>query len=305
MSPMRYGDDFARYKPRCDVLFDAHASAPDGQPVPALAVRARVATMCKQIKVQGPRIWKKGLASYSASSPSRFTTIPLHYGFAFGGTHTYVDRDGKAFTDTFVANPVGTGWSGPNTSDAARSLPLPCLEDFDDPVCSSTADHRPVALSPIPRQWPQRMVYAGTYEEGWRSGQFPLPPEDFDERFHQCAPQDQQIDHPKGGEEVELIHLLADRPALRFYLPDLQSSVRVLRTDYSVENLPAVVDTLFFETQANRFSAVWRASTPIRSRLQEFDTIAVGPVDPKWWQAKVQGIEGECAGCMQTREYQP
>lgn len=302
VSPLRYGDDFARYKPRCDVLFDAHACAPGGHPVTALAVRARVGTMCKEIKVQGPRTWRKGLATCHASSPSTFTAIPLHYGFAFGGTHPYVDRKGQTLTDTFLDNPVGAGWSGPHTQDAALSTPLPCLEDFDDPISSSVARHRPVALSPIPRQSPQRIVYAGTYDEAWRTSQFPLPPQDFDEHFHQCAPQDQQIEHPRGGEEVELIHLLADRPALHFYLPDLRSTVRVLRTDYSVESLPAVVDTLFFETQANRFSAVWRASTPIRRRLQEFDTIAVGPVDPSWWQAKSLGIEGECAGCRQTAE---
>jgi len=31
-SAMRYGDDFARFKPRCDVIFDSVAYAPDNRP---------------------------------------------------------------------------------------------------------------------------------------------------------------------------------------------------------------------------------------------------------------------------------
>ncbi len=297
LSPLRYGDDFARYKPRCDVIFDACARAPDGQPVTALAVRVQVGAMIKQIKVQGPRSWKKRLGAYDASPPAPFTQLPLHYGLAFGGTHPYADREGRKLADTFLDNPEGIGWAGPHTPDAAADAPAPCLEDFDDPVLHPTGRHRALALSAIPRHWPQRIAHAGTYDETWHATQCPFLPEDFDERYYQCAPPDQQIDYPQGGEEVELIHLLADQPGLRFRLPDLRNTVRVLRTDYSVENLPAVVDTLFFETEAARFSAVWRTSTPIRRRIQEFDTIAVGPVDPGWWQAKTLGIEGGCAGC--------
>ncbi|WP_230675146.1 hypothetical protein [Ralstonia solanacearum] len=74
---------------------------------------------------------------------------------------------------------------------------------------------------------------------------------------------------------------------------------RVLRKDYSTEMPEAVVDTLYFEPDAGRFSAVWRASVPIRRRLHEFDTVAIGPIDPAWWEAKQTGQAGGCEGCSE------
>lgn len=74
--------------------------------------------------------------------------------------------------------------------------------------------------------------------------------------------------------------------------------VRILRKDYSTETLDALADTLFFETQEQRFSVVWRASIPIRRRIQEFEVIAVGAVDLQWWQDRSLGFDTEgCMGC--------
>ena len=71
--------------------------------------------------------------------------------------------------------------------------------------------------------------------------------------------------------------------------------MRVLRSDYSQAAPEAVLDTLFFETEQQRFSAGWRASVEVRRRVGEFKTIAVGPVDPLWWQQQLGG--GSCRGC--------
>jgi hypothetical protein len=119
-------------------------------------------------------------------------------------------------------------------------------------------------------------------------------PADFDERFHQVAPEDQQMPYPTGGETVHLMHLLPDRPALAFALPRLDMQVRVLRADYRQEAPVAVVDTLFFEPDQRRFSVVWRASVRQQRGIQEFREVAVGPIDPVWWR---QRVAGGCAGC--------
>lgn len=63
-----------------------------------------------------------------------------------------------------------------------------------------------------------------------------------------------------------------------------------------------MADTLFFETQANRFSVVWRASVPIRRRIQEFHTITIGPVNEQWWARRQVGVDASCAGCGQDEE---
>lgn len=299
-SPMLYGDDFARFKPRCDVLFSACARSPGGQPVQSLRAGVQVGAMIKQIRVHGPRRWFREGGRMRLGEAQPFTVLPLHYGAAFGGRSFY-RQDGESGVETFLENPVGVGWIGKRSEGHVSGSLAPSLEAPDEPVTRPDGAYRPVALSAIGRHWPQRLAYAGTYDEAWRRDVFPFLPEDFDDRFNQCAPVDQQLDYPLGGEPVRLVNLLEGVPDLQFQLPPLAGlSVQVLRTDYSTEALGSVVDTLYFETEAQRFSAVWRASTPIRRRIQEFDLIAVGPVDPAWWNAKILGLDASCSGCGGT-----
>lgn len=296
-SALRYGDDFARFKPRCDVLFDARAHAPGGRPVDALGVSIQVGGLEKRLKVLGPRTWQRRSGRFTLSDPQPFVSQPLHYGLAFGGSLPYLEK-GQRRADTYLPNPVGCGWAGPHTLEGLVGAPAPQLEAFDDPILRPSGHHRPMALSGIGRNHQDRSRHAGTYDARWREEVFPFLPEDFDERYHQCAPTDQQMDYPTGGEPVRLVHLLAQRPEVRFRLPELDMlQVRILRKDYSQEQPPARVDTLFFETEAGRFSAVWRASTPIRRRIQEFDTIAVGPVDDARWRDGCGGGGSGCTGC--------
>lgn len=126
---------------------------------------------------------------------------------------------------------------------------------------------------------------------------FPFLPDDFDEQFNQCAQKDQQMAYPVGGEQVVLHNMMAGCPDVRFKLPKLDGlKLRILRADYSTEEPMIVPDTLYFETDEQRFSVVWRASVPVRRRLQEFTTVAVGPVSAQWWRDKSLGL-GSCAGC--------
>ncbi|MDQ1812406.1 DUF2169 domain-containing protein [Massilia sp. CCM 9210] len=306
-SPMKYGSDLVRYKPRCDILFDAQAHAPAGAPVTELVAGFKVGTLQKGVKVIGPRKWRVRLGMASLTRPDPFVSMPLHYGFAFGGTRTYQKGSGdkvQTLTETLAGNPVGQGWVGPKTGAELHDLPAPSLEALSDPVRSPTGKHRPAAFSAVARQWPVRRQYAGTYDAHWQQHTFPFLPEDFDEQFHQCAPADQQIPYPKGGEEVVLLNLMAGHEIVRFKLPALDKlQIRVLRKDYSVATPVPVVDTLYFEPDSERFTAVWRASVPVLRRIQEFDTVAIGPIDLQWWSNKILGVDGNgCIGCDSRKE---
>jgi hypothetical protein len=301
-SAMRYGGDFARFKPRCDVLFNAQAHAPNGKEVRELAVAFKVGDLKKGLKVFGPRTWRKRLGLYATSTPEPFVSMPLHYGLAFGGTRTYTQGRGdnaQTLSEAFLSNPAGIGWAGPKTSGELHGEPAPSLEGLSDTISSPTGKHTACAFSAVARHWQPRSEYTGTYDDKWLHNVSPFLPEDFDEQYHQCAPQDQQIAYPQGGEEVVLRNLMAGRDVVRFKLPLLDSmQVRVLRTDYSTASPKVVVDTLYFEPDQERFSAVWRASLPIQRRIQEIDTVAIGPIDVDWWQNKILGLDGEgCAGC--------
>jgi hypothetical protein len=303
-SALRYAADMAaRFKPQCDILFDACAHSPDGQPVPYLGVQAQVGHWKKQIKVWGQRTWKKTLLGFEPSKPKPFVSMPLHTGLAFGASRPYVKNiDGKqvSLTEAFDANPIGVGWAGPQTIGQMDDQPMPCLEDIKDPIQKPDGRHHPIGFNAISANVPERSQYAGTYDEVWRRDVFPFLPEDFDERFFQCAPFDQRVNYPQGGEEVQLINICKGQSHVKFKLPPLNDlQVRVLRKDYSVDTPEVHADTLFFETEAGRFSVVWRASVPIYKHLDEMDTIAVGPVDPEWWEAKSLGLLANkgCKGC--------
>ncbi|MDQ1833213.1 MULTISPECIES: DUF2169 family type VI secretion system accessory protein [Massilia] len=298
-SAILYGADTPRFKPRCDVLFNANAHAPDGVPVKELAVVWQVGPLRKGLKAHGKRHWKKRLGLVSLSDAEPFLRMPLHFGMAFGGSRIYKKGWGgnaRVLTEAQLANPAGIGWYGAHADEDVDGLPAPCLEALNEPVRKPDGKQKPVAFSAIARHWQPRPGFAGTYDEQWQRDVFPFLPEDFDEQFNQCAPADQQMEYPTGGEQVILRNMMAGRPDVRFKLPRLDNvSVRILRTDYTGDELLAPADTVYFEPDAGRFSVVWRASFPVRRRIQEFATVAVGPLSAAFWEQKALG-EG-CAGC--------
>lgn len=304
LSPMRYGADMARFKPRCDVLFDARAHAPDGQSVTQLLAGFEIGEaghssyLRKLLRVHGPRRWQQvaaGLGGYRVGNTEAFTSTPLHHGLAFGGSRNF-ERRGQPLCEAHLYNPVGLGWAGQQTLTQLHNQPAPQLEHPEEPVMQPDAKRQPHALSAVGRHWMPRRRWAGTYDEAWRREVFPLLPADFDEQFHQCAPLDQQMPYLHGGEAVRLINLLPQQPDLRFKLPALRPLVRVLRSNHAQEAPLSNWDTLYFETEQRRFSAVWRASVVLKRSIQDVKEVAVGPVDPIWWRDRVLGKPG-CAGC--------
>ena len=139
--------------------------------------------------------------------------------------------------------------------------------------------------------------YSGTYDAKWKRDVFPFLPEDFDERYNQAAPEDQQIPYPQGGEQVTLMNMMRGRREVSFKLPKLNNMpVRVLLTNYTAKQVQAVADTLYFEPDEERFSVVWRASVPVKRGTKEVKAIAIAGVCKNWWEAKIKGAAG-CTNC--------
>ncbi len=288
-----YEADTALRKQRCDVILDATAHAPGGRAVAELDASVRVGSITKQMLVVGDRAWKKGVFGASATKPKPFTSMPLHYGRAFGGAPK--SRANGMF-DVYLQNPVGVGYCPDARADAVEDMPLPNIEDHVARITAPNANVKPMALGPIGRHWDPRRVLAGTYDARWREETFPLLPDDFDEAFMQCAPADQQIDFPQGGEAVVLHNLVAERPIVTFELPKPELVIKILTTSHHAEELAPVVDTLFIEPDARIFTMVYRASIPLdRKGVLALKILAAGAVCKKWWESKVFGTE-DC-GC--------
>jgi hypothetical protein len=297
-SALRYGSDFARFKPLCDVLFDACAHSPTGKPVRKMDVQVQVGAMQKQVRVHGPRQWQRLLGVTVMDDAQPFTQMPLHHGLAYGGTRWYEKGllHKQRLCESHLQNPTGLGFAGRHTTGQMHNQPAPSLEHPKKPVRKPNGGYAPVALSAIARHWSPRRELAGTYDEAWQRDVFPFLPKDFDERFNQVAPVDQQIPYPTGGEPVSLTGVLARHAQLRFVLPALtQVAVQVLDSDDLVHELQPCVDTLLFEPDAGRFSAVWRTALALRRNIGEVQGVAVGPRTTLPWGSGPKG--GGCAGC--------
>jgi hypothetical protein len=145
-----------------------------------------------------------------------------------------------------------------------------------------------MALGPIGRAWQPRVRLAGTYDQNWIDNVFPFLPADFDELYYQAAPLEQQMDYPRGGEEVVLRNLTPEGYA-SFTLPRLNMPV-VFYPRYG-ENIEkaAVIDTIVIEPDLDRLTITWRTSLPLRKNLFEIQQVLVGEMSRGWHRARELG----------------
>ena len=128
--------------------------------------------------------------------------------------------------------------------------------------------YTPMALGPLGRGWPQRARFAGTYYQQWLDDVFPFLPKDFDERYYQAAPEDQQVPLPKAPMEVVLNGFTADG-VRQFMLPHFEAPVHVFPKRGDREEHVATLDTIVFEPDLERFTMSWRVARPLKKSMHE------------------------------------
>ncbi len=275
--------DFAPRKHRCDVLLTGHARAPAGAQVTRLRAELRVGPMAKTFDVVGDRVWQASLTGITASAPRHFTELPVSYDRAFGGADRHSEDETEH--DAYLPNPVGRGWHKHLKNAWVDGTPLPNIETIGEGVSFPTDKRRPVALGPLGRSWPQRARYAGTYDDAWLADVFPFLPADFDERYYQAAPEDQQVPVPKAPMDVVLTGFTADGPR-QFALPHFEAPVHVFPKRGEREDFTARLDTIAFDTDAETFTMSWRVARPLRRGLHEIAQVVAGVRGREWWQQR-------------------
>lgn len=287
LSAPRQEMDFAPAKRFCDVLVCGKAYAPGGRPVTQLTAGIRVGRMSKAFSVLGPRHWQPGLLGVSPSSPQPFTEQRITYDQAYGGSHPTVNA--PHLRDCYLDNPSGCGWY-PRGMDSAHIVgrPMPNTEEVGKPIDSHSGTFRPMALGPIGRSWPQRARFAGTYDDAWLADCFPFLPGDFDTRYFQAAPEDQQIDHLRGGEDVLLLNLTAQEHA-GFRIPEMEVPVTFFLKKGGHQTVSAVIDTLLIDTDSGQVQLTWRVSRVLRRNVFEIAQVLVGTMPTGWWRARALG----------------
>ena len=256
LSSIKLAADVSLAKPSTDVLLIGSAWAPNGRAVSEMMVALQVGGFQHVARVFGDRVWRASGVGYAMTAARPFTSMPLTWERAFGGRE---ETRGGPTEDP--RNPVGVGFRSPDGIHSPDLAQVPNVEDPARPMSSWTDRPVPVGFAPLGAHWMPRRLYAGTYDEQWQSERAPYLPTDFDSRFLQLAPP--PLISPAylvGGEPVAL-HGFSPLGALVFPLPTVDLAVEFV-LGASPERRPAYLDTVTFESDAERFSMVWRATYP-------------------------------------------
>lgn len=259
-SSLKHDTDLVVAKPTTDIVVVGQAYAPRGEPVSEVDVGLALDSidLHKTLRVIGDRRWVRRGEELVLTDPELFETMPITYERAFGGVEagsTEGEEDQKRSLEP--SNPIGRGFA----SDPSR------LEGCLAPNVVDPRDESiPAGFGPIPRDWEPRSTLAGTYDENWRKNRMPILPEDFDPRFFQCAPEDQQPEaHLEGGEQVALKNLTPGGK-LSFELPRVHLTfVSDFGTEV-VEREPRL-HTVIIEPDEARLQLVWHDRLDCARRL--------------------------------------
>lgn len=257
-SSVRFEADLVLTKVRTDVLLVGHAHAPPGHTATELDVGFRVGPVQKVLRVTGNRVW----GPLGSSSYEPFRTMPLVYERAFGGVDR---RSANPERDWDWRNPVGTGFA--ISRENVTGLSLPNIEYPGEPVKSWSDRPRPAGFGPIAAHWQSRARFAGTYDDAWLAQRQPLLPDDFDDRFFQCAPEDQQAPgFLRGGEAVVLRRLTPDGER-RCELPEMALEFETQFFDgRRVVHDPPALHSVIIDTDRPSLSLVWHSALRCHGR---------------------------------------
>ena len=160
----------------------------------------------------------------------------------------------------------------------------PQIEQPELPFDGTERDYPTLGLGPIARWWQTRQALAGTHDEAWKATQWPKSPTDHDYRYWNCAPEDQQIPYPQGGEEIVLANLtppLAGHPGpVRFALPQQDMSLLARLQAGPMLLLPMAIDTVVIDLQAATLAVVRRVLVPSDLDVRQFELGTWSAQDP-------------------------
>ena len=271
-SSLLYDSDLILNKPTTDVILQGHAHSEDW--VTQIDVTMRIANFSKTLRIFGNRYWDKGVFGLKVSEIEPFKKMPLVYEKAFGGIDQLSDNPKKH--DWEPRNPVGTGFAV--EAEHLIYQQLPNIEDPKKLISSWKHRPQPKGFGPVRSDWSPRVKFAGTYDEQWEKERFPLLPEDFNDRFYQCAPEDQQT--PKylmGGETVEL-HNLSPNGLIRFNLPQVTLNFNTKLAGQMTAH-QGNLHTVILEPDVPRVIMVWHTQLPCHGKKLKLEWTDIGLED--------------------------
>ena len=258
--------DLQVYKPQGEIILQGTCYAPKQKPVPLCSASIQVATVNKTLHVIGKRTWKVGIMPGVAvsSDPEPFVAMPLDYKHAFGGPQPPVE--GK---QGYPPNPAGIGYFThlPEPGDPPQELPN--VEAPSSRIATWNDRPMPAGFGPLNPFWSQRIKKAGTYDRNYRRESWPFFPKDFDWRYFNAAPDDQQLSgFFSGDEQIDLKNLHPKHEQLVFNLPGERIRIFVVlettdrkdpqKKEQQLVEVAAPLDTVTVFPDGNKFTQTWR-----------------------------------------------
>jgi hypothetical protein len=215
------------------------------------------------------------------------------YGVAYHGALSPTAQQVPiAYTDEFVGEPGGSDLRVPSdlvdfkpASDVVIVQPKGGLVQNSLHGRNISVNVGPVHVSgrvgnnwqwgPIRRDRNPRKRFAGTYDKNWADFRMPLLPEDFDNRFNQAAPSNQQVSgYLHGDEGLKIVNLYREGGVIESALPGkaILVSGNVLNDYFTAV---AVLDTVLVWTEEPQISLVWRHPVRLRQKFEELCNVYV------------------------------
>lgn len=264
--------DFAPLKPRIDVLLHGFAIAPENKEVTSLRVDFAGPGFRKSAIVTGDRTWIRSGAGLRASAPQAFHSMPLSWDRAFGGiddTHADIGKHGSE-----LRNPAGVGFHLNKQPDSILGRFLPNIEKEGAQMRSWQDKPEPIGFAAVGRGWQPRIGFGGTYDQRWREQRCPFLPEDFDSRYFQSAPADQQLRELPAAARFTCSNMGSDGLFIA-ETPAFEVPIR-FRLEQRSEQALVVADTVIIEPNRAKLILLGRTSIALPRKLSLLREIHVG-----------------------------
>lgn len=217
----------------------------------------------KELRVFGPRSWKRRLFAAFPSAPAPIEgPVELVFENAYGGT------DPRNPEESFPANPAGVGFSLRGFS--TKGLSLPRIEYGPSFITSPASRVKPAGFGPLAPHWEPRCQESADIDtESLAFGGCPWSKEPS-ETLYNSAPLDQRFDQPFSGEmSLQLKGLAADQSEdILIHLPEVKPRIQ-MELKGKISELQTLCDTLVVKADEMQIYLICRCALPWSQNLNE------------------------------------